>query len=50
MFGSCIIRILNTVCAKIWRKKSGAKGLPGNLAAKHQNMMRAIVTQNLFYF
>jgi hypothetical protein len=27
LFGSCIIHILNTGCAKIKKKKSGAKGL-----------------------
>jgi hypothetical protein len=26
-FGSCTIHILNTGCANIWKKKSGAKGL-----------------------
>jgi hypothetical protein len=27
LFGSCIIHILNTGCAKIFKKSSGAKGL-----------------------
>jgi hypothetical protein len=27
LFGSCTIHILNTGCANIWKKKSGAKGL-----------------------
>ena len=31
LFGSCIIHILYTVCAKIKKKNSGAKGLSLNL-------------------